>query len=233
VTASLDEPMTEQRSVIDNGTRAWAPGAIAHAGRVWMYYGPSPTMLACSIDGNHWMGHPVTLVGTPPDAAHRDHMIFKLDDSTWLMYAVGVGPGGFGAHGCVSVHVSNDLQSWRFVGYALRGSDDALLRPAWGAIESPFVVKLGDWFHLFITYTDCSKETYQQTLVFRSMNPFDFGMMTGHADDPRVIARLTIHAGEVIQDDAGQWHITTSGWLNHGLPHDGCVSIAPLKWVEE
>lgn len=228
-TASLEELMTEHRPVIDNGTRAWAPGAIAHDGRVFMYYGPSPTMMAHSIDGHHWMGHPIQMIGTPIDAAHRDHMIVRLDDETWLMYAVGVRDG----QGCVSVHVSNDLQNWRYVRYALRCTADAPMKPAWGAIESPFVVRRGDWWHLFITYTDCSVETYQQTLVFRSTNPFDFGMMTGRADDPNLTARLAAHAPEILCDSAGQWHITTSGWLNKGIPHEGCVSIAPLNWVED
>jgi arabinan endo-1,5-alpha-L-arabinosidase len=228
-TLSLAEPMVEHRPVIDNGTRAWAPGAIVRDGRIFMYYGPSPTMMAHSIDGQHWIGNPIELIGTPIDAAHRDHMVVRLEDETWLMYAVGVRDG----QGCVSVHVSNDLQTWRFVRYALRCSADAPMRPAWGAIESPYVVRIGEWWHLFITYTDCSAESYQQTLVFRSLNPFDFGTMTGQDADPAVIARLTAHAAEVILDESGQWHITTCGWLNKGIPHEGCVSIAPLRWAAE
>jgi arabinan endo-1,5-alpha-L-arabinosidase len=227
-TPSLDEPMAEHRPAIDHGTRAWAPGAIARDGKLFMYYGPSPTSMAHSIDGHHWIGNPVEMLGTPLDAAHRDHMVVTYDDETWLMYAVGVR----GGQGCVSVHVSNDLRSWRYVGCALRCAADSSMRPAWGAIESPFVVQSGGWWHLFITYTDCSIETYHQTLVFRSLNPFDFGTMTGRPDDPALVARLHAHAAEVFVDESGAWHITTSGWLNKGTPHEGCVSIAPLRWIE-
>jgi hypothetical protein len=56
--------------------------------------------------------------------------------------------------------------------------------------------------------------------------------MSGLPDDPLVIARLSAHAAEVICDEHGQWHITTSGWLDKGIPHEGCVSIAPLRWIE-
>jgi beta-fructofuranosidase len=80
-------------------------------------------MLACSIDGHHWIGNPVQMIGTPLDAAHRNHMIVRPHDETWLVYAVGPRDG----QGCVSVHVSNDLQRWRYVGLALRARRAASL----------------------------------------------------------------------------------------------------------
>jgi beta-fructofuranosidase len=227
---SLSEPMEEHRPKIDNGTRAWAPGVVRNGDRLFMYYGPSPTMMATSLDAQHWMGHPVELAGTPLDAAHRDHMVFQLKPGMWLMYAVGVRDG----LGCVSVHVSNDLIQWRFVQYALTSAESAPLKPAWGAMESPFVVKYASGYYLFITYTDCSKSNYTDTLVFFSTNPFDFGTYApaGDADDPALlITRLYGHASEVIHDpEQNRWFLTCAGWRGFGLPHEGCVSIAPLAW---
>lgn len=232
-TPSLDEPMAEHRPTIDNGTRAWAPGVIRRDNAYYMFYGPASTMMARSIDAHHFMGNAVRMVGTPLDAAHRDHMILQILPDTWLMYAVGIRDG----RGCVSVHVSNDLVEWRFVQYALTTSPDAPLSPAWGAVESPFVVKVDEAFYLFITYTNCSKETYQDTLVFRSPNPYDFGSYpsatqgdgTGVA---RLVTMLKAHAAEVLHDPAtGKWYLTTAGWRGFDLPHEGCVSIAELAWA--
>jgi beta-fructofuranosidase len=116
-----------------------------------MFYGPSPTMMARSIDTHHWIGNPVRLNGTLLDAAHCDHMIWQILPDTWLMYAVGIRNG----RGCVSVYVFNDLIDWRFVQYALSTSADAPLNPAWDAIESPFVVKIDGAYNLLVTDTNC------------------------------------------------------------------------------
>ncbi len=221
----VTEEMQEMRPVVDNGTRAWAPGAIRVGARHYMFYGPSPTMMAHSIDCAHWLGNDCRMIGTPLDAAHRDHMVVQLNDDTWLMYVVGVRNG----QGCVSVHVSNDLREWRFVQYALTVSRDAPLKPAWGAIESPYVVRMGSTWYLFVTYTDCSKATYQQTLVFASVNPYDFGEFSG--DPATAVAHLKAHAAEVIRDpDEDSWWITAAGWRGFDIPIEGAVAIARLTW---
>ena len=233
-TPSLHEPMTEHRPVIDHGTRAWAPGAIRRGNEYFIYYGPSPTSMARSIDCNHWIGNEIQMIGTPLDAAHRDHMIFPLSDDTWLMYAVGIRDG----RGCVSVHVSNDLRQWRFVQYALTTGPAAPLAQPWGAVESPFVVRHEGHWYLFVTYTDCATENYHQTLVFRSANPYDFGSYNGgppdrpgEADEATLITHLHAHAAEILFDPTTRAaFITTAGWRGKGTPHEGCVSIAPLAW---
>jgi beta-fructofuranosidase len=225
--APLDAEMQECGPVIDHGTRAWAPGGIRVGHRHFLYYGPSPTRMAHSLDCNHWMGAEIRMVGTPLDAAHRDHMIVQLNKTTWLMYAVGIDAEGMG---CVSVHVSNDMREWRFVQYALTTAGDAPLRPAWGAIESPYVIRVGDHWYLFITYTDCRRENYQDTLVFRSHSPYDFGEYRG--SDDVVIARLQTHAAEILLDPgSGKWWITNAGWPGYGIPIEGGVAIAPLQWA--
>lgn len=220
------EEMEECGPAVDHGTRAWAPGAVRVGDSHYLFYGPAPTSMAHSIDCQHWMGNDVRMVGTPVDGAHRDHMVMRLNEDTWLMYAVGIRKGT----GCVSVHVSNDLREWRFVQYALTTSPEAPLRPAWGAMESPYVVRVGGRWYLFVTYTDCSKETYEQTLVFASHSPYDFGEYRG--GDDGVVARLKAHAAEVLYDPTGgDWWLTAAGWRGFGIPIEGGVAIAPLEWA--
>lgn len=224
----LDEGFTNEQKAIDHGTRAWAPGVIEHKGKYYMYYGPSPAKLAVSGDLHHWINHDIKLIGAPLESCHRDHMVMKLNDDTWLMYVVGLRNGT----GCVSVFVSNDLISWRFVQYALITGSRAPLKPAWGAVESPYVVELEGYYYLFVTYTDCRKDNYHDTLVFRSPNPYNFGIFGGEGDEEETpVARLYGHASEIIRNPSdGAWYITTCGWRGMGVPHEGGVSIAKLIW---
>jgi len=221
-----DGGFTELGVVCNNGVRAWAPSVVSDGWRYYMHYGPSPTRFATSYELSHWMEQPVELLDDPLDACHRDHMVLRLGDGSWLMYATGIN----GKYGVVSVYRSDDLVRWRFVRYALETAGDAPLNPPWGATESPFVVSVNSGFYLLVTYTDCRPENYHQTLVFRSDDPTDFGQYRGDADEDRVVARLHAHAPEVVRDDDGQWYITTCGWPGYGVPIEGGVAIAPLDW---
>lgn len=223
----LTSAFSEINTVIDNGTRAWAPGAIRHGDNYYMYYGPSPTKLAISPDMNEWMDYEINLVGVPPMGCHRDHMVCKINDYTWVMYVSGI----YNGYGCISCFVSNDLLNWRFVQYALTSSGDAPLTPAWGAFESPYVVHYNDMYYLFVTYTDCQMENYQNTLVFASVNPYDFGNYTKSNHHNMVVAELNAHAGEVLFDVvSNSFYITSCGWRNYNIPIEGGVAISRLDW---
>ena len=224
---SLTAPMEEMGVVIDNGARAWAPGVIEQGGLYYMFYGPSPTKLDISEELTHWMGYEVRLEGVPPLAVHRDHMVCRLPDGSFVMYAVGV-KGGFG---CVSALTSRDLMHWRFAGYALTSGGDAPLTPPWGAFESPYVVERDGLYYLFVTYTDCSRATYEDTLVACSHDPLRFGHYDGHNAEEVFAARLQGHASEILRDPKdGQWYMTTCGWRGYGIPVEGGVAIARLAW---
>ncbi len=218
--------MEEKGRVIDDGTRAWAPCVIGNDDKYYMYYGPSLTKMAVSADLTEWMGYEINMIGAPPMACNRDHFVMKLNDYTWIMYVSGV-KDGYGAVACL---VSNDLCSWRFVQYALTSDGNAPLRPAWGAFESPYVVKRGDMYYLFVTYTDCNIENYQNTLVFASQKPYDFGNYNGDNHKDMVVAQLHAHACEVIKDGE-DYYITTCGWNGKGIPIEGAAAIARLEWV--
>ena len=229
VSNSLDKQFEEQGKAIDRGTLAWAPCVITKGDDFYMFYGPSPTSLAVSFDMYEWYNYPVKLNGEPPMAAHRDHFVLKIDEDKYLMYIVGTK----NKRGCVSLFTSSNLLEWDFYGYALTSGEQAPLSPAWGAMESPFVVKMDDYYYLFITYTDCAKENYHNTLVFASRDPYSFGEYNGEKGGSIPVAKLFAHAPEVLKDENG-WHITTCGWREYdNAPHPGAVSIARLEWIEE
>ncbi len=220
-----DTPMEELGIVIDNGIRAWAPCVIEHENVYYMYYGPSPTKLDVSFELSHWMGHEIKMIGNPVLSTHRDHMIIRLEDGTYLMYVSGVKDG----YSCISCHTSKDLITWHFSNYALTSSGNAPLNPPWGAFESPYVIKHKGMFYLFTTYTDCSFSTYQNMLVFCSKDPFSFGDYTKDNHDKMVITTLRSHAGEIICEDDGLY-ITSCGWRKYDIPIEGGVAIAKLTF---
>ena len=86
-------------------------------------------------------------------------------------------------------------------------------------------------YYLFVTYTDCSRQTYEDTLVACSPDPFRFGHYDGHNGEEVFVARLQGHASEILCDaQSGQWYMTTCGWRNYGIPVEGGVAIARLAW---
>lgn len=222
---SLSSPMKEITKVIDNGTLAWAPCLVENNGLYYMFYGPSPTKLAVSFDFGDWFGYEIHMNGLPPMACHRDHFVFKHGEK-WIMYAAGVKDG----KSAVSCMVSDDLQNWDFNGYALTSGENAPLNPSWGAFESPYVVCRDGLFYLFVTYTDCSPETYHDTLVFCSESPYAFGCYNGGEGGAVPIAKLHCHAPEVLNVN-GEWKITTCGWKRSSFTK-GAVKIADLDWTD-
>ena len=229
VTPSLDTEMTECHDrAIDRGTLAWAPCVVRTEGDYYyMLYGPSPTSLAVSFDLHEWYNHTVTLNNEPLFSAHRDHFVLRMDDGSYLMYVVGTKD----KRSCVSLFKSSNLIAWDFCGYALTSGECAELNPPWGAMESPFIVKRDSLYYLFITYTDCSKENYHNTLVFVSSDPYSFGEYNGGVSGAIPITTLHAHAPEIIKEK-GKYYITTCGWLSYETPNECCVSIAELGWKE-
>ena len=222
---NLDTQFKEVGRSIDRGTLAWAPCVIKKEDNYYMFYGPSPTSLAVSFDMYEWFGTKVTLNNEPLMGAHRDHFVLKIDDNRYLMYVVGV----YNKRGAVSCFSSCDLLTWNFEGYALTSGEDAPLNPPWGAMESPYVVCKDGLYYLFVTYTNCSDDTYCNTMVFCSEDPTNFGVDNGEKDGAKPITELNAHAPEILQEN-GKYYITTCGWRGKPLPYEGAVSVATLDW---
>ena len=227
VGGSLDAPLKEVNKTIDTGSLAWAPCVIKEGENFYMFYGPSPTKLAVSFDNAEWFGYAVKMHKEPPMSAHRDHFVLKLKDNSFLMFVSGIKD----KKSAISLFSSTDLLSWNFEGFALTSGENAPLNPGWGAMESPFVVEKNGLYYLFVTYTDCSNDTYNQTLVFVSENPKSFGEYNGGAGGVSPVTTLSAHAPEIVKD-GDDYYITTCGWLSKPIPHKGAVSIAKLSWVE-
>ena len=223
---SLSEPLEEVGTVINTGTLAWSPCVVEKDGYYYIFYGPSPSKMAISPDFCEWFGYPLHIENEPPMAVHRDHFVMKVDD-TYYMYVTGIKD----RQGCISVCSSPDLLNWKFEGYALTCGSRAPLTPAWGATESPFIVKRGEYYYLFVTYTDCSEENYNNTLVFASKDPLNFGCYMGDENEAVPVTSLYAHAPEILEED-GKYFITTCGWRSKPNPNPGCVSIAQLKGKE-
>ena len=222
---SLSTAFGEVGKVIDRGTLAWAPSVIEKEGNYYMFYGPSPTSLAVSFDMYEWFGTNITLNNEPLMGAHRDHFVLRLTNGQYAMYVSGVHQ----KRGAVSCFLSTDLLHWDFHGFALTSGKDAPLTPAWGAFESPFVLEREGLYYLFVTYTDCSADTYNNTLVFCSDDPLSFGEYNGQNGGAMPITTLQAHAAEVLEEN-GSYYITTCGWNTKPLPHKGAVSIARLTF---
>lgn len=222
---SLEDEFTEVGRAIDRGTLAWAPCVINKDENYYMFYGPSPTSLAVSFDMYEWFGTNVTLKNEPLMGAHRDHFVLKIDENKYLMYVSGI----CNKRGAVSCFSSSDLLTWNFENFALTSGENAPLDPAWGAFESPFVVKKDGLYYLFVTYTDCSSANYNDTLVFCSEDPKSFGEYNGEVGGAKPIERIFAHAGEILEEN-GRYYITTCGWNRKPIPHKGAVSVARLEW---
>jgi beta-fructofuranosidase len=192
----------------------WAPHVVKHEGLYHMFVcvGDRDTHnayrihLLTSPDLKQWTRHPhnpIVIDGFDG----RDPMVLRLPDR-WVMYYTATTTPDAGNH-VVATVTSKDLVHW---------SDRrvAFVHPRAGTYggptESPFVVRRGDSYYLFV----CDN---QWTNVYVSNDPFHWSF-----DDQ--IGRIRAHACEVVRDVDGKWYITHAGW------HHGPLKIAPLRWMD-
>jgi len=138
----------------------------------------------------------------------RDPMVLRAENQ-WIMYytATTTPDGGNHTVACVT---SKDLTHWG-------DRKVVFIHPNAGSFggptESPFVVRRGRHYYLFVCDNDW-------TNVYLSRDPF-------HWDIEQRVGRIRSHASEVVRDAKGKWYITHAGWMS------GPVSIAPLKWKDD
>ena len=189
----------------------WAPHVIKHDGTYYMYVCVGdkdshnyPIHLLMSEDLKTWTRSPDNpMVVDGFDG--RDPMVLRVGDE-WVMYytATSVPEGGNRTVNCVT---SKDLVNWS-------NQQTVFTHPQVGTFggptESPFVVRRGENFYLFICDNDWIN-------VFVSHDPFQW-------DNGNQVGRIHAHACEVVRDTDGKWYITHAGWMS------GPVEIAPLQW---
>jgi len=192
----------------------WAPHVIFHEGMYYMFYCAGDKdhtkykiHLAVSSDLKAWKRHrknPMVVDGF--DA--RDPFVLRVGDKWVMYYTVTSAPTG-GNH-IVAYRVSSDLVKWGERKVAFK---DASKGTYGGPTESPFVVRRGKNYYLFIG----PRGGYRGTDVLRSENPFHWSLKNkvGHID---------AHAAEVIRDVDGRWYVSHCGWGQGG------VYLAPLHW---
>ncbi len=193
----------------------WAPHVIKRKDTYYMYYCAGSRQsnfhyrihLATSKDLKTW-----TKAANNPvledfyDA--RDPMVFEDKGTYYLYYTANFDRENM--HHVVNVRTSKDLLHWS-------SARTALIHPEIGTYggptESPFVVKIGEYFYLF-----CGPDgDYHRTVVYRSPNPL-------HWEHSSQIASFPSHACEVVQDTDGKWYASNAGWDLEG------VFLAPLTW---
>ncbi|MBE0676991.1 MAG: DUF2961 domain-containing protein [Bacteroidales bacterium] len=192
----------------------WAPHVVKHDSTYYMYYcagGKTGAIyrmhLATSDDLINWTrhtGNPLFIDGF--DA--RDPMVIKVGDQ-WVLYYC-ANSKAQGGNNVVAYRLSKDLVNWseRHIAFV-----DPRRHKAGGPTESPFVVRRGDTFYLFIG----PREGYVGTDVFASKDPFKW-----HLEDK--VGHIDSHAAEVVRDSDGKWYVSHSGVGEGGL------FLAPLYW---
>lgn len=242
-----EDGYVEKPVVEEDGKGSWAPHIVKHGDTYFMYYATdaegivttnpgeenaSPTMLymATSTDLYTWNNETQSIKMDRPGRFNRDPMILKVDDK-WLMYATWIEAET--GRSVVSLYETSDLYNWTFEGYALTVGGNAP-HVSWGSTESPFVFYRDGYYYLSVTLTDSGHSTYENTAIFRSSNPRNFGYYDGskeQAEDCEYVTSLPLHAPEYIESD-GEWYVTTCGWKNlssHEVAKRG-AAIAKLQW---
>jgi predicted GH43/DUF377 family glycosyl hydrolase len=135
----------------------------------------------------------------------RDPMLLR-DGERWILYYTANSKPDGGNH-IVAAVTSTDLVNWserKVVFTHPRAGTFA------GPTESPFVVRRGPRYYLFVTDNDVVH-------AYASEDPLKW-------DFSREVGSFEGHACEVVRDEKGNWFISHVGWMNGGL------SLAPLNW---
>jgi hypothetical protein len=141
----------------------------------------------------------------------RDPMVLLIDRTYYLYYTANLDtPSG---HHVVNVRTSTDLVNWSPARVAMTHPEEGTFG---GPTESPFVVRYGDHFYLFVG----PDEDYHGTKVYRSPNPYHWN----YSDQ---IYGYPAHASEIVKDYDQKYYATDSGWDLNG------VFLAPLTWKED
>jgi arabinan endo-1,5-alpha-L-arabinosidase len=196
----------------------WAPHVVEHDGLYYMFYCAGDEdhtkyklHLATSKDLRKWnrvKENPMVVDGF--DA--RDPFVTKVGDK-WVMYYTATSKPSENSNHIVVRLTSEDLVHWsnRKVVF----TDPS--KGKWGGpTESPFVVRRGDSWYLFIGPRNGA---YNSTDVFRSNDPFQWRI------EDRV-GHIASHAAEVVRDLDGKWYVSRCGW------GEGGVYLAPLIWSD-
>jgi hypothetical protein len=199
-------------SVRDGIETVGAPFFAEFDGTYYCFYHSTGLHVLTSTDGASYrrrLGEDGTSLLFRP--AGRDAMVLRIDGQFFVYTTASMALGDGWSRGAVVLRTSPDLVEWSDYTVVSEGG-----RGGCGAVsaESPFVVPLDGYYYLFR-----SSSISFQTYVYRSMDPFCFGVH----DDSRLIATLPIKAPEIVRDGE-QWYISDlADWRG--------IQLAPLRWA--
>jgi hypothetical protein len=240
-----EQGMREEAPVADFGELAWAPCVLQEEGRYHLFWSPHRLHQMTSEDGIRWENHRVTLEA-PHHRFFRDPMVLRVAEGQWLLYTTARGR----YYSRVDLYQSFDLEHWQYIRGALRTGWGSERNSPFASTESPTVSRYLGRYYLALTYNNDSffwpglllllrrwpnRASYNDTLVFHSESPYDFGRYRGGAAEggrsPSLVGRLEAHAPEFIRHpERGEWYITTAGWPWVASLSSGEVAVAPLRW---
>ncbi len=215
-TSLTQEGWEKHKSFKYKDMEIWAPHIIKHEDIYYMYYTsigvPRAIRLATSKDLWNWE-HP----SDDPVFAwkneytnnmkNKDPMVFWDEvNNQWVMYVSMLKDA---KHWVVGYATSKDLLKWTEPSICF---DEHTTSPG---IESPFVVKRGEYYYLFLSARPWPHGAEE---VFKSKDPYNWKVTD------LVKSINPWHAAEVIQDHDGQWYLSRSS----GNQND--FRMAPLYW---
>ncbi|MDD5399526.1 MAG: hypothetical protein PHU70_10695, partial [Dehalococcoidia bacterium] len=234
--------MTEEMPVADFGELAWAPHVITENATYYMFWSPHKLYRMVSTDGINW-GQRETVLDAPYHKFFRDGMVLKVAEGQWLLYTTA--RDWFFSQ--VDAYQSFDLRHWQYIGTSLRSTCGSERNSPFASTESPFVMQYRGRYYLSLTYNNDTffwnglllplkiwpdRPSYNDTLVFQSDNPYDFGVHSGLGNSPSLVTRLEAHGPEYIYlTDKDRWYITTAGWPWVTSLTAGEAAVAPLEWT--
>ena len=213
--------MDELPPVADENRLAWAPFCIRANDRFYLWYSPHQVHCQTSEDGIAWRERP-DLAFWPAYPQFRDAMVREVCPGQYLMYAT----ARHGYYSSVDVYQSFDAEHWQFLRCALKTGFGCERAAPQASTESPFSFGFAGGQYLSVTYNNESffldalllplhvwrkKESYSDTLVFYSDNPYDFGLYRGRKRPSTLAGILRAHAPEFVEKN-GDWYMTTCGW---------------------
>lgn len=189
----------------------WAPHVVHSGGLYHMF------VCAGAKDGHHYAIHrlvskdlwhwertqprPILVDGF--DA--RDPMVIR-DGERWILYYTANSTPD-GGHHIVASMTSPDLVHWSDRKVVFTHPKEGTFA---GPTESPFVVRRGGRYYLFITDGGTVH-------VYASGDPY-------HWSPADHVYEFYAHACEVVRDEHGDWFVSHVGWEQGGL------SLAPVRW---
>ena len=233
------ENFREETPIPRSATLAWAPFVIREENEYHLFWSPHQLHHSTSRDGITW-GSEEIVMEKPFHKFFRDAMIYKIAPGQWLMYATGRGLW----FSRIDLYQSFDLVHWQYIRPALSSTWGSEKNFITGSMESPYVIHRDDQYYLSITYNNESfflsaillqikiflnRKGYNNTLIFRSRSPYDFGVYQGKSRTASLASQLECHAPIYIKAE-GEWYITTCGWPFAATLTNGEAAYAKMKW---